>query len=607
MCGFCGIIHADRVPIDRDALGRMSQAIAHRGPDDAGVYVAANGRAGLGFRRLSIIDLSPAGNQPMSNEDGTLWLVYNGEIYNYPALRRDLETCGHVFRSAADSEVILHGFEEWGPSVATRLRGMFAYALWDERAATLYAARDRLGIKPLVYYWDGQRFIFGSEIKAILAAPCLDTEVDHSALWDYLNYLYIPAPKTVYRRIRKLPAGHVLTFDGQGPSVAEYWDVCEWGNPKSQISNSKLQSEALREKLRETVQSHMVSDVPVGLLLSGGIDSSSVAAFARESHGQPIHTFSIDFDVAPHSEIPYARLVAERFGSRHFERTVSRDGLEEALALVCRMYDEPFADASAIPTYHVSALAREHVKVVLSGDGGDEVFAGYNWHKVWLDLRKYDRVPLSFRDIAVRRAAFGILERLSHLPKVPGLIGRTQVDLIGLPPLEQYAGLLTKIKPYQRDRLFPDLAREFRHYDDWWHFRRYWREDLDPVSRMQYLDLKTYLPDDILTKVDRASMANSLEVRVPLLDHELVEHVAALPPAWRWDKRILREAMREILPAEILLRPKKGFSVPLLDWLPPLARNGVRLSGLAQWAVRVEAEWKEGRGARARMRLQEGV
>ena len=607
MCGICGLVTADGSAVEREAVGRMTDALAHRGPDDSGCYFDPAGRAGLGFRRLSIIDLSATGHQPMTDETGRLWLIYNGEIYNYQPLRQELIDLGHEFRSSADSEVVLHGFQEWGPAVVKRLRGMFAYALWDEQTGELHAARDRLGIKPLVYYWDGKRFLFGSEIKSILAAPEVNTELDRSALWDYFTYLYVPTPKTAYRYIRKLPPGHTLRFAANGePVVEEYWDVefGEWrlengdsptiSTLQSPISAHPSAAESLRAKLREAVQAHLIADVPVGLLLSGGLDSSSVAAFARESHGQPIRTFSIGFDVAAHDERAYARLVAERFGSQHYERTVRRDGLEEALALVLRTYDEPFADASAIPTYHVSALAREHVKVALSGDGGDEVFAGYKWYRAWLDLRQYDRVPLSLRDFAFNRVAMGLLKPLAGLPKVPGLINRLRLDVAGLPPLEQYGALLAKVRPYQKARLLPDLAREFRDYDDWWHYRRYWREELDPISRMQYLDLKTYLPDDILTKVDRASMANSLEVRVPLLDHELVECVAALPPQLRWDKRILREAMRGLLPDEVLTRAKKGFSAPLLDWLPPVTRNGVRLGGLALWSLRIFQHWRIG-------------
>jgi asparagine synthase (glutamine-hydrolysing) len=605
----------------------MADSLAHRGPDDSGCYLDPARRAGLGFRRLSIIDLSPSGHQPMTDEDGRLWLVYNGEIYNYQALRKELIACGHEFRSTSDSEVILHGFQEWGPAVVKRLRGMFAYALWDAQAGELHAARDRLGIKPFIYYWDGKRFMFGSEIKALLAAPGVDADIDRSALWDYFTYLNVPTPKTAYRHVRKLPPAHTLRFDGQALKVEEYWDV-EFGDWRLEIGDSRLPTadrrpptanlqspisnlqspisnlqlpitnyqslvEPLRDKLRDAVQAHMIADVPVGLLLSGGLDSSSVAAFARESHGQPIRTFSIGFDVAAHDETAYARLVAERFGTQHHERVVARDSLEAALELVCRTYDEPFADASGIPTYHVSALAREHVKVALSGDGGDEIFAGYKWYRAWLDLRKHDSVPLAVRDLAYNRIGLGVLGPLAGLPKVPGLIGRMQMDLAGLPPLEQYGTLMSRIRPYQKARLLPDLAREFREYDDYWHFRRYWRDELDPISRMQYLDIKTYLPDDILTKVDRASMANSLEVRVPLLDHELVECVAAMPPQARWDKRILREAMRGLLPDEILTRSKKGFSAPLLDWLKPETHNGVRLGGLAQWAVKVEGKWKE--------------
>ncbi len=606
MCGICGVLQWEPF-VDKVQLAAMSQAIAHRGPDQAGYW--QDDKVALGFRRLAIIDLTPSGHQPMTNETSDLWLVYNGEVYNYPELRRQLEAKGHKFISQTDTECLLHGYEQWGFQVIEQLRGMFAFALWDQPRQTLLLARDRVGIKPLYYYWDGKKFAFGSEIKALQTLPQIDLSVDSSALWDYLTYLYIPHPKTIYRNIRQVPPGHYLVKQpDSAPKIYVYWDLDEWGLPVNSGEPKthpdwKPSVQCVRDKLEETVQAHMLADVPVGLFLSGGIDSSSIGAFARLSHGAPIKSFSIGFDIEKHSELSYARQVAQLFESDHHEQRLTvrsfagaAAGAEsvdfaQALQQMLMLYDQPFADASGIPTLAVSKLAAEQVKVVLSGDGGDEALAGYVWYKLWFDLEQSERLSRRARALLYEQLLMPTLKALSGLPKVTGLIGKFHLDVKGKSGADRYGAMMSRIKVFQKPRLLPSLANEFRDYDDYWHFRQYWREDLDPVSRMQYVDLKTYLPDDILTKVDRASMAVSLEVRPPLLDHEFLELIASLPPEFRFDKRILRAAVSDLLPPAILMRPKKGFSSPMLDWLTPVTRNGARLGGLARWAVDLLDAW----------------
>lgn len=597
MCGICGLWQSNAL-VDDATVRAMSDRQAHRGPDDGGVYRSADSRLGLGFRRLAIIDLSPAGHQPMTNEDQTLWIVFNGEIYNYPVLRRELVRAGHEFRSTSDTEVILHGYEEWGEGVLKRLRGMFAFAIWNERDSSLFLARDRLGIKPLHYYWDGEKFAFASEIKSLLTLPGIKTDLDHSALWDYFTYMYIPEPKTVYKFIRKLPPAKSLALyrDNFGTPALEltpdeYWDVRSWGCSTLSWQDAV---EAVREKLRDSVQAHMIADVPVGVLLSGGLDSTAVTAMATDglAAGQYLQSFSIGFDVAEHSELPFAQTAAETFGAQHRTRIVSQSDLPEALAQMVTLYDEPFAEISALPTLAVSQLAARHVKVALAGDGGDETLAGYRKYQWWFNLAAEDRGSSRLRKLLFDQLALGVLVPLAGLPKVFGLIGVTRLDLRGKSGVNRYGAMISPVKTFQKPRLLPDLAHEFRGYDDYWHLRRYWHDDLDPLSRMQYVDLKTYLPGDILTKVDRASMAASLEVRVPLLDHEWVELTASLPSTFRMNKAVFREAMKGLLPESILTRPKKGFSSPMRKWQAAETRNGARLGGTALWAAQVFEAWK---------------
>jgi asparagine synthase (glutamine-hydrolysing) len=458
-----------------------------------------------------------------------------------------------------------------------------------------------LGVKPLHYYWDGKRLAFASEIKALLALPGVKADLDHSALWDYFTYLYVPAPKTAYKFIRKLPAAHYIKlsaefiYQGQlAPAVEEYWDVTQWGT--SPLSRPQA-VEAVRAKLADAVQSHLIADVPVGVLLSGGLDSSAVTAYAAEAlqaDPQPraLQTFSIGFDVPEHNELNYAQIVAEAFKTNHQTRIVEQGDLQSSLAQMVALYDEPFADASGLPSLAVSELAGKQVKVVLAGDGGDETLAGYFKYRRWLELAEQDWGGPAFRKAVYEGLVMGTLKPLAGLPKVLGVINTGLLDLRGKEGVDRFGALISPIKSFQKPLLLPDLAAEFKGYDDYWYLRRYWRSDLEPLARLQYVDLKTYLPDDILTKMDRASMAASLEARVPLLDYEWVEFAASLTAEMRFDKSILREAMVGILPEPILTRGKKGFSAPLLSWMQAETRNGARLGGLALWTDRLYETWK---------------
>jgi len=566
MCGIVGLVRGGRS--DHDAVQRMNDALTHRGPDDAGIREWSDHGVSLGQRRLSIIDLSPLGRNPMANEDGSVWIVYNGEIYNFPELRRELEQLGHTFRSHTDTEVILHAYEEWGDDHVHRLRGMFAYALYDRRPANtspggfrLLLVRDRLGIKPLFYYTRPGCFAFASEIKGLLACDGIDREIDWTALYDFLTYWYIPAPKSAYVHIRKLPPAHLLVLDERGATVREYWTL----PAHARSSGSRTPEEGVAqvaETLGQVVRDHLLSDVPLGVLLSGGVDSSAVTALASGAVHPPLRTFAAGFDVEDHSELDYARIVAAHYNTHHTESVVGRESLDRMLPHVLALYDEPFADTSAIPTYYVTAAAGEHVKVLLSGDGGDEVFAGYNWYGSWLARQSHDRVPLVAGRLLAPLAEWWPADRR----------GKALLNSLSRRALARYAAPMELFSPAQKRKLLaPSRLREFEGYDDYWHFRRFWREDLDPLARMQYLDLKTFLPDDILTKVDRASMASSVEVRPPLLDHELVELVFSMPSSWSLrageQKWLLKRAVEDRLPSAVLDRSKKGFSAPMTPWI----------------------------------------
>jgi len=565
MCGFAGVFEFQgREPIPRDRLRRMTETIVHRGPDDEGFHVGPG--IGLGFRRLSIIDLA-GGHQPLSNEDGTVWVMLNGEIYNFPELRDELEARGHRFATRSDTEIIAHLYEDRGEACFARLRGMFAVVVWDSRQRRILLARDRVGKKPLFYAADRDHVIFGSELKALLAGDRIPREVDAHALADYFSLGYIPAPKTVFRAVRKVRPGHYLVASAEGVREVSYWDFT-FGRIEDRTEDEWC--EILRDGLSEATRVRLMSDVPLGAFLSGGLDSSSVVAMMSHLVQEPVVTCSIGFDEEEFSELEYARMIAQKFATRHHEHVVRPDAIGIVDKLVWH-YDEPFADSSAIPTYYVSWVARQHVTVALGGDGGDENFAGYRRYY-------FDQLENRLRRVApawMRRPVFGPLGRwypgLAWAPRV--VRAKATFQSLSREPLEGYFNSVSCFRPDEKRRLFTgDFQRQLAGYDTLEVLRHYYERagTDDPLSRIQYVDIKTYLTDDILTKVDRASMAVSLEVRAPILDHRLMETVATIPSSLklkgRETKYIFKKALAPLLPLETVYRRKQGFAVPLARW-----------------------------------------
>jgi asparagine synthase (glutamine-hydrolysing) len=569
LCGVVGIFHLrESVDIDRHLLSRMNETQFHRGPDEGGLYTEPG--LGLGHRRLSIIDLS-SGQQPMFNEDHSVILVYNGEIYNFQELAEELKQCGHVFRTHCDTEVIVHAWEEWGEKCVERFRGMFVFALWDRNKQILFLARDRLGIKPLYYaeLEDGQ-FIFASELKALICHPGLKRVLDPQSIEDYFAFGYIPEPKTIYQRAKKLPPAHTIKIyrGKQVPEPTEYWDV-----PYSPVhvgSEADVQQELI-ERFREAVNIRLVSEVPLGAFLSGGVDSSAVVAMmAQLNPYNAVNTCSIGFGDPKYNETEFAKMVAERYKTNHYLEQVDPNDFD-LIDTLASLYDEPFADSSAIPTYRVCELAKKRVTVALSGDGGDENFAGYRRHRWHLNEEKIRRrLPQ-----ALRGPLFGMLGRyypkLDWAPKV--FRARSTFQALARDSVAAYMHSISVVYDDLRQPLYSDsFSKQLGGYHADEVFQYYLNRSPtdDPLSLIQYLDTKTYLPGDILTKVDRASMAHALEVRVPILDHHFVEWVSGLPPSLklrgREGKYIFKKALESHLPHDVIYRPKMGFAVPLAGW-----------------------------------------
>jgi asparagine synthase (glutamine-hydrolysing) len=533
------------------------KSIAHRGPDAGELRL--EGPVKVGFRRLSIIDLRPAANQPMLAPDGASWIVFNGEIYGYRELRAELGKLGHRFRTDSDTEVALLAYLQWGEGFLDRIDGMFAIALWDAADGALRLYRDRAGIKPLYYFYDGRRFAFASELKALEhALPAAELEVDATACYDFLGYRYVPAPKTLYKRCYKLPPAHGVLYrpdNGRLSAPRRYWSLPIPETPRAPPLEACC--EELRALVAESVDEQMIADVPLGFFLSGGVDSSVVVAAASGS-GRRISTFAIGFDSDEASETPYAREVAELFHTDHHERILSQTHAQALLPSLKTWFDEPFADESSMPTYLVSAAARELVTVVLTGDGGDEVFGGYRTYPRYARYARWPTWPASMERItyALRRPfprRHGVSRLLTLLETAFSDGPRLWAKLMG--------GLSTAAKgSYARELGIP------RDYDDWWHYREHWRDDLPLRTRLQYVDFHTFLPGLVLTKVDRTSMAVSLEARVPLLARRIVEFAFSLSEQLRFHgeepKGLLRHAYRGILPDRILDRRKKGFGIP---------------------------------------------
>jgi asparagine synthase (glutamine-hydrolysing) len=572
MCGICGILHADpERPVDPAVVRGMTESIIHRGPDDDGYFV--EGPVGLGMRRLSIIDLA-SGQQPIANEDGTVRLIDNGEIYNYAELRGELGATGHRFRTRSDTEVLVHAYEEDGADFVSRLRGMFALALWDASQRRLLLAVDRFGIKPLYYAVSGTGIAFGSELKCVIRSGLSTREIDFGALGQYFTLGYIPPPATIFAGVSKLAPGTLLQWTpASGTAVHRYWD-----SPRHQVDRHQNPAETrsgLRAALVDAVRSHLVSDVPVGAFLSGGIDSSAVVALMSEASDEPVRTFSIGFADSRYSELDKARVVARRYGTDHHELMVEPESLDELLPRLAAHFDEPFADSSALPTYHVSKLAREHVKVVLSGDGGDELFIGYTLFRGLKLAQHAQSLPAP-----VRRMLSALPERMPRIGRGASgdrleLLLRRIGDSMRRPEDAFKRKLSAPGLDVVRPLLSPGLRQSLDEHDPFELVDR-WLGAYGPTNGAHPLEsfvntgFQVSLAGDMLVKVDRMSMANSLEVRVPLLDHVLAEHVAAIPidrrmPRWRL-KGLLRDTLADELPPEILRQPKRGFVVPLTTW-----------------------------------------
>lgn len=566
MCGICGKLIFKDERVDQSLLKAMCDTLTHRGPDDVGYYTSAH--IGLGQRRLSIIDLSPEAAAPLCNEDGTIWLVCNGEVYNFHELRENLVEKGHTFRTGTDIEVIIHLYEEYGAECLDKMRGMFAFAVWDESKNILFAARDRLGKKPLCYCRTAGSLVFGSEIKAITKDPQVSVSPNLYAIDSYLTYQYVPSPVTAFEGINKLPPGHYLTCTTDGQlNVHQYWAAPlaeKTDMPREEIA------ERLIDMLSESVRLRMISDVPLGAFLSGGIDSGLVVALMAQNSSRPVKTFSIGFTEDRFNELPFARLVAERYGTEHQEFTLEQDAAE-VLPLLVRQYNEPFADSSALPTYYVSKMTRQHVTVALSGDGGDENFSGYGRYGRVRRWNGFDRIPLPLKKIAKGlRLGSEKLPYNNRLARVSRGLAMLEGNL-----RNRYLLATSMLKSQEKREIYSADFKRFlaagpngtadrpANYP--------WASDMDELDWMMRHDISFYLPDCLMVKTDIASMTNSLEVRCPLLDHHFVEFAASIPADLKRNgtegKVILKKAAEQLLPSEIRSKRKTGFAIPLAKWL----------------------------------------
>jgi asparagine synthase (glutamine-hydrolysing) len=569
-------------------MKRMCDVMAYRGPDDEGaVFLGGNrivetGKSGpwpsnendfdvaLGHRRLSIIDLSPAGHQPMSNEDGTIWIVFNGEIYNFPELKGELEKKGHRFRSKSDTEAIVHGYEEWGVACLNRFRGMFAFAIWDGKRRRLFLARDRLGKKPLVYWMENGHFIFASEIKSILQAPEVERRVNLRALHRYLALQYVPCPESIFEGIRKLPPAHYLLYESSGGvKVEQYWTL-DFSPVRKRKEDLRELCDQIRTGLEESVNLRLISDVPLGAFLSGGIDSSIIVGLMAKRSASPVKTFSIGFDEAEFDELSYARIISKRFGTEHHEFVVRPNAIE-ILNKLAWHYNEPFADSSAIPTYYVAKMTREFVKVVLTGDAGDENFAGYGRYRRAKWVSWFTRLPEM-----IRKACLPVLlKTCASLHWREKTFTRLADFMEGLSE-DQARNYGEQVKIFNRsemdDLYTEEMGAHVKRVDPFAFLMDQWQEAKtdDLVDKLLHLDIHSYLPEDLLVKMDIATMANSLEARVPFLDHEFMEFAAAIPSHLKLkgaqSKFILKQAFADLLPKEVVNRKKMGFGVPVSRW-----------------------------------------
>ena len=579
MCGICGIVYSkdSGKHVTGALLKKMRETLSHRGPDDAGQYLDETKRIGIAHRRLSIIDLSDAAHQPMADGAGEHSIAFNGEVYNFKEIRRELEANGHVFSSTSDTEVVLHAYIEWGAGCLERFNGMFAFAVLDRKRRKLFLARDRIGIKPLFYYADGTRFAFASEMKAILEAPGLTLDVSPESIEEYLTFLYIPAPATIFTQVRKLMPGCFLELDLDGAEpagsfrTARYWDFNDMLADSAKLDITEDEAAArLKELLSDSVRLRMIADVPLGAFLSGGVDSSAIVAMMAQHAAGRVQTFAIAFEEAAFDESHHARAVAAHLGTEHREFTVQPEAMDVMEKLV-RHLDEPFADSSALPTYFVSKLTREHVTVALSGDGGDEVWAGYTRYLGEKLSNLYRRLPAFLRKKFLYRI-------VKHFPRLGGLayklnrLTKVLEDAELESPL-RYASKASTFTAAERAGLFtPEFKERLGGFDVYGQLLALFKkvDSRDFLDTITYADTTFYLPNDMLTKVDRMSMAPSLEVRVPFLDHRMVEFAARVSHAQKLKgfrlKHLLKKAMRPHLPPAILRRGKQGFGVPIAAW-----------------------------------------
>jgi asparagine synthase (glutamine-hydrolysing) len=551
MCGICGWI--DREGLDEEILWKMTRSMSHRGPNAQKLEIVKN--TGFGHARLSIIDLSNNANQPMWNEDGSLLLTYNGEFYNFMEYRDDLVRRGHMLQSNSDTDVLLHMFEEEGVECFQKMRGMFALGIWDREKEELTLARDRVGIKPLYYYRDDQRFLFGSEMKAILQHPAVKRDIDKRALSYYLTLGYIPRGLTIFKNVMKLLPGHYLKYGHYGIRIEKYWGLPDHLDAHMAGMSEEDILDQLYSLIDNAVKMRLVSDVPLGIFLSGGVDSSLVAYFAAKNSGKPINTFTIGFDEEKYDETRYARMVASHLGARHHEFTVGIDQVKVVNELA-EYFDEPFADSSAIPTYYVSKTARSVVTVALAGDGGDELFGGYNWYDWVLKKMEFEMIPSPLRRT---------IAAASKLPQW-NFHGKHFLGVLGM---SEYDSFLERVCIFSVEEIRKLLHIDLPSVSGMEEF--YIGAGQTTLERMSRTDFAYYLPEDILTKVDRASMAVSLEARVPLLDHKLCEYAFSLPEQFKiqngMKKYLLKKLARRVLPPELPLERKQGFSIPVSEWM----------------------------------------
>ena len=585
MCGIVGIVHRADRPVDAALLGRMNDAIRHRGPDEDGVYL--NGRVGLAMRRLAIIDLK-GGQQPITNEDRTVWIVFNGEIYNFRELKERLEKLGHTFKTDCDTEAIVHAYEQYGADCPKHLRGMFAFAIWDERTGELFLARDRVGKKPLLYSNTNGAFVFGSEFAALLKHPSVGREVDREAIHNYLTFMCVPAPLTAYRDIRKLEPGHSLRLTRDGEIITErYWQP-DFAR-KAKLTEEEA-GERVMEALRDAVRVRLMSEVPLGAFLSGGIDSSTVVALMSEVSATPVKTFSIGFEEQDFSELHHARRVAEHVGAEHHEFIVRPDAME-VLPTLIEHYGEPYADSSAIPTYYVARETRRHVTVALNGDGGDEGFAGYERYAAMRLSERYRKLPGLLREGFIKQAV-GLLPS-SELKRSRVRDLKRFLRAASLPPVERYLRWVSVLDKQAKTHLYTDDFLRETAADDPARWLAPWfarANGAGVVDAALLADTMTYLPNDLLVKVDIASMAVSLEARSPFLDHHVIELAASLPEGLKLrgltTKYLLKKTLTKLLPSENLKRGKMGFGVPVGHWFRGDMQGFLRENLLSEKASR---------------------